>query len=122
MAIFKSYPSIADTSLYFGLLAMYPEIFKYAQYPYFAIVSILYASILGPLFFNIWVHASEVRSTLAAGIPTSSMPSHYYSPSRRFTHLTQVILISDAMYAFVRRDWERNNPGWRAMKIDIVYK
>lgn len=109
IAIFKSYPSIGDSCLYFSLLAMHPEIFKYAQYSYFALTSICYASFLGPLFYNLWVYVGGGNSNF------------FYAITLVYS-LSQVILISDLMFAALRRDWERQNPGWRRMRIDITYK
>jgi phosphatidylinositol glycan class U len=86
-------------------VAMFPEIFKYAKHPYFAISGIVYSTVLGPLFFNLWVHVG------------SGNANFFYGVTLVFA-LSQVILLYDLMHAFTRREWERLNPGWRKMNVE----
>lgn len=108
-AIFKSYPSISDTGFYIPLLCMHQEIFKYAPHSPIAVIAILFASLLGPLFYNLWVYIG------------SGNANFFYAITLVFS-LGQVVLIVDLMYGYCRREWERLNPGWRKYRIDVVYK
>jgi phosphatidylinositol glycan class U len=87
---------------------MHPEIFKYGQYSFFSLIGICYASVLGPLFFDLWVYVGGGNSNF------------FYAITLLFS-LSQVILISDLMFAAIRREWERLNPGWRRARVDVQY-
>ncbi|EGF81123.1 hypothetical protein BATDEDRAFT_16197 [Batrachochytrium dendrobatidis JAM81] len=106
-ALFKSYPSIADSSLFISLSALYPEVFKYARNTFFAVNALLYASVLGPLFFNLWIYSGAGNANF------------FYAITLVFA-LAQVMYLVDFSFAMLRREWEKMNPGWRRMRLEIA--
>ncbi|KAH6601054.1 hypothetical protein BASA50_001882 [Batrachochytrium salamandrivorans] len=105
-ALFKSYPSIADTALFLSLSAIYPEVFKYARNMFFAITALAYATLLGPLFFNLWVYSGAGNANF------------FYAITLVFS-LALVIYLVDLSFAMLRREWERLHPGWRRMRYEV---
>ncbi|RKO89804.1 GPI transamidase subunit PIG-U, partial [Blyttiomyces helicus] len=93
-AIFKSYPSVGDTALYLALLSVHHELFTYMRNTFLVFNALVYASILGPLFFNLWLYAG------------SGNANFFYAITLVFG-LAQIILIVDVIYAMIRREWER---------------
>jgi phosphatidylinositol glycan class U len=109
ISIFKSYPTVADAALVFPLLMMHSEYFKYAPHLYLAVSGILYSIVLGPLQFNSWVYAG------------SGNANFFYAITLLWS-ISQVILMTDVTFGFLKREWERNNPGWRKMRPELIYE
>ncbi|KAI8913517.1 GPI transamidase subunit PIG-U, partial [Gorgonomyces haynaldii] len=107
VSIFKSYPTIADAALYLPILLSHTEIVKYCHYSYFSIVSLMYASILGPMFYNLWVYSG------------SGNANFFYAITLVYS-LAQVIIVVDMMYALVQREWDQKHPGWRRMRVQLI--
>ncbi|KAL2913387.1 hypothetical protein HK105_207132 [Polyrhizophydium stewartii] len=107
IALFKSYPSIADTAVMLTMSTLFPEVFKYAKYTFVALNSLAYASVLGPLFFNLWVYSGAGNANF------------FYAITLVFA-LAQVVYLVDVAFAYLRREWERTHPGWRRMRLEVV--
>ena len=77
-AIFKPYPSISDTSLYLALLPLYRHVLPrksadesewrwirltvavtVTRYTFFTISTLMYATLLGPAFYYLWIYAGS---------------------------------------------------------------
>ncbi|KAJ3283428.1 hypothetical protein HK104_010389 [Borealophlyctis nickersoniae] len=108
-AIFKSYPSVADAPLYMAFLTIHKELYKYMRNLFLACSTLIYASLLGPLFFNLWLYAG------------SGNANFFYAITLVFA-LAQIILVTDAAHAMLRREWERMHPGFRKCRIEVVHK
>ena len=100
---------MADASLYLSILIMHPELIRYASNTYFAVIFIIYAMVLGPLFYNLWVYIG------------SGNANFFYAITLVYS-VGQVILVVDTMFAFAQREWERLNPGWRKMRVETIHK
>ena len=120
-AIFKPYPSISDTSLYFALLPLYRHIFSsklnalvfvctadanylVMRYNFFAVATLLYATLLGPAFYHLWIYAG------------SGNANFFYAITLVWSLGLSVIVV-DSLYAVLRDEWEVERPEMRGQDI-----
>lgn len=108
-SIFKSYPSVADVAIYLPMLALFPEVFRYAKHSFFALNCMIYATVLGPLFYNLWVLAGAGNANF------------FYAITLLFS-LAQIILVVDLLFGMLLREWERTHPGWRLLRVELIQK
>jgi phosphatidylinositol glycan class U len=96
-AIFKPYPSIADTSLFLAMVPMYRHLFPLMRYTFLVASIILYSCFLGPAFYHLWIYAGSGNAnffyaiTLVWGLGLS-------------------LLICDLTFAVLRDEWEVARP------------
>ncbi|XP_044719915.1 GPI transamidase subunit PIG-U domain-containing protein [Hirsutella rhossiliensis] len=96
-AIFKPYPSIADTSLFLAMLPLFWHVFPLMRYTYVASATILYATFLGPAFYHLWIYAG------------SGNANFFYAITLVWS-LGQSLLVSDLAFAVLRDEWEVERP------------
>ncbi|KAI6374798.1 hypothetical protein MCOR25_003062 [Pyricularia grisea] len=96
-AIFKPYPSIADTALFLGLLPLFRHIFPLMRYPFVIAAVIVYAVFLGPAFWHLWIYAG------------SGNANFFYAITLVWS-LVQSLLVSDLTFALLRDEWEVDRP------------
>ncbi|KAJ5201882.1 uncharacterized protein N7498_006545 [Penicillium cinerascens] len=106
-AIFKPYPSISDASLYFAFLPLYRHTFPFMRYTFFAISAILYASLLGPAFYHLWIYAG------------SGNANFFYAITLVWS-LGLSILLADSIFAVLRDEWEQDHPEARGSEVKQV--
>ncbi|RIA78873.1 GPI transamidase subunit PIG-U [Glomus cerebriforme] len=104
MAIFKSYPSIGDASLYLAFFPIYSEIIKYMRYNFLTTNIFCYCSILSPIFYHLWIYAG------------SGNANFFYAITLVYT-IGNIILLVDATYAMFRREFDIWNPDLRNYEI-----
>ncbi|TPX70155.1 hypothetical protein SpCBS45565_g01943 [Spizellomyces sp. 'palustris'] len=109
MAIFKSYPSLGDTALYLTFFSMNRELFKYMRHSFLVFNALFFASVLGPLFYYLWLYAG------------SGNANFFYAITLVFA-LAQVILITDTGFAMARREWDRLNPDLRTKRVELTHR
>jgi len=88
---------------------MHFELFKYAPYLYLAISGLLYSALLGPLFFNAWVYNGGGNANF------------FYAMTLVWS-VSQIMLCMDLVYAHIKREFERLHPGWRRMRVELLYQ
>lgn len=96
-SIFKPYPSIADISLFLGMVPLYRHIFPLMRYSFVATATLMYASVLGPAFYHLWIYAG------------SGNANFFYAITLVWS-LAQSLLISDLTFAVLRDEWEVERP------------
>ncbi|GES62472.1 GPI transamidase component GAB1 [Aspergillus terreus] len=106
-AIFKPYPSISDASLFFALLPLYRHLFPLMRYTFFAVSALLYATLLGPAFYHLWIYAG------------SGNANFFYAITLVWS-LGLTILLADTIFAALRDEWEYDNPEMRGKEIRQV--
>lgn len=107
-AIFKPYPSIADTNLYFCLLCVYPHLFNHVRYLFLVSCAVLYCCIFGPAFYYLWIYAGSGNA-------------NFFYAITLVWNLTQGILLSDLVFACMKEEWENEEPDTRKGKeIDVA--
>ncbi|KAI5815753.1 GPI transamidase subunit PIG-U [Pyronema omphalodes] len=104
MSIFKSYPSIGDTALYLSLLACYRHVFPVMRYTFFATSTLLYATLLGPAFYYLWIYAG------------SGNANFFYAITLVWC-LAVTVIVADALFAVIRDEWETERPDMKGKDI-----
>ncbi|KAF3936542.1 hypothetical protein ABW19_dt0201411 [Dactylella cylindrospora] len=96
-SIFKSYPAIGDTAIYYSLLALYRHTFPLMRYTFFLAAAILYATFLGPAFYYLWVYAG------------SGNANFFYAITLVWS-IVNALTVADALYAVLRDEHETERP------------
>ncbi|PWN52104.1 PIG-U-domain-containing protein [Violaceomyces palustris] len=97
VAVFKSYPTVADHSLFLGLLSLHGDIFQYMRYPLVSSLIYIYCTFLSPTLHHLW---------LSAG---SGNANFYYAITLVWA-LGGGMLVLDAMWSWGRLQWELERP------------
>lgn len=103
-AIFKPYPSISDTSLFLAMLPLYRHVFPLMRYTFLASSTILYATLLGPAFYYLWIYAG------------SGNANFFYAITLVWS-LGLSVLVADVLFAVLRDEWEVERPEMRGKEI-----
>ena len=130
--MFKSYPSIGDTALYLSLLSLYRHIFPrkspprpswqagrqagrqagllltmrhvVMRYTFFATSTLLYATLLGPAFYHLWIYAG------------SGNANFFYAITLVWC-LALTVIVTDALFAVLRDEWETERPEMKGKDV-----
>jgi phosphatidylinositol glycan class U len=103
-AIFKPYPSISDTSLYFGLLPLYRHIFPLMRYTFIEVAILLYGTLLGPAFYWLWIYAG------------SGNANFFYAITLVWS-LGLSVMVADSLFAVLRDEWEVERPEMKGQAV-----
>ncbi|KAI9680396.1 MAG: hypothetical protein M1829_001282 [Trizodia sp. TS-e1964] len=103
-AIFKPYPSISDTSLFLALLPLYRHVFPLMRYTFLATSTMLYATLLGPAFYYLWIYAG------------SGNANFFYAITLVWS-LGLSILVADLLFAVLRDEWEVDRPEMKGKSV-----
>ncbi|KAI1774556.1 PIG-U-domain-containing protein [Hypoxylon cercidicola] len=96
-AIFKPYPSIADTTLFLAMVPLFRHVFPLMRYTFLSASTILYSTFLGPAFYYLWIYAG------------SGNANFFYAITLVWS-LGQSLLVSDLTFAMLRDEWEVERP------------
>jgi phosphatidylinositol glycan class U len=115
-ALLKPYPSISDVSVFFAFLPLYRHVIPrkcipltetplilqanisaVMRYTFFAVAALLYASLLGPIFYHLWIYAG------------SGNANFFYAITLVWS-LGIAIVIADLVFAVLRDEWEAERP------------
>ncbi|QDS68753.1 hypothetical protein FKW77_004825 [Venturia effusa] len=97
IAIFQPYPSIADTSLFLGVVPLYRHLFPLMRYSFLATAVIMYATLLGPAFYHLWIYAG------------SGNANFFYAITLVWS-LGLIVVLGDMIYAVIRDELEAERP------------
>lgn len=103
LAIFKPYPSIADSNLYLILLPLFPLLSEHMRYLFIVSCALLYCCILGPTFYYLWIYAGSGNA-------------NFFYAITLVWNLAQGVLLTDAVFAFLKIEWENEDPENRKGK------
>ncbi|KAH0559675.1 hypothetical protein GP486_003806 [Trichoglossum hirsutum] len=103
-AIFKPYPSISDTSLFLALLPLYRHVFPLMRYTFFTTSVILYATLLGPAFYYLWIYAG------------SGNANFFYAITLVWS-LGLSVVVADLLFAVLRDEWEVERPDMKGKEV-----
>ena len=103
-AIFKPYPSISDTSLFLAMLPLYRHVFPLMRYTFVESSIVLYATLLGPAFYYLWIYAG------------SGNANFFYAITLVWSVGLSVI-VGDILYAVLRDEWEVERPEMKGKEI-----
>ncbi|KAL8732104.1 MAG: hypothetical protein Q9181_004082 [Wetmoreana brouardii] len=102
--IFQPYPSIADASLYFTFLPLYSHVFPLMRYTFFAMATILYATLLGPAFYYLWIYAG------------SGNANFFYAITLVWS-LGLSVVVGECLFAVLRDEWEVERPEMKGKDV-----
>ncbi|KAL2157162.1 hypothetical protein VTH06DRAFT_6383 [Thermothelomyces fergusii] len=97
LSIFKPYPSIGDTALFFALVPLYRHVFPLMRYTFLGASVILYATCLGPAFYHLWIYAGSGNA-------------NFFYAITLVWNLGLSLLVCDLMFAVLRDEWEVERP------------
>lgn len=100
-AIFKPYPSVSDASLFLAMVPLYRHIFPLMRYTFLAAGVLLYATLLGPAFYYLWIYAG------------SGNANFFYAITLVWNLGISLLLVADMIYAALRDEWEIERPEMR---------
>lgn len=106
-AIFKPYASVADTSLFLSLLPLFRHVFPLMRYSFVASATLMYATLLGPAFYHLWIYAG------------SGNANFFYAITLVWS-LGQSLLVSDLTFAVLRDEWEVERPEMVGKEIKQI--
>ena len=123
-AIFQPYPSIADISVYFGLLPLYRHVLPreclylaafsqltwcviVLRYGFIATAALLYAAFLGPAFWHLWIYAG------------SGNANFFYAITLVWS-LGLSIIVADSIYAINRDELEVERPELQGKELTQI--
>lgn len=106
-SIFKPYPSIADTSLFCGMVPLFRHLFPLMRYNFLIGAVMLYSSVLGPTFYHLWIYAG------------SGNANFFYAITLVWS-LGQSLLVSDLTFAALRDEWETERPEMVGKEIKQI--
>lgn len=104
IALFKPYPTISDTALYFSLLPLYRHIFPLLRMPFIASAILLHATFLGPAFHHIWIYAGSGNA-------------NFFYAITLVWGLGLTLVIADTIYAVLRDEFEVERPEVRGRDV-----
>ena len=104
LAVFKPYPSVADTSLFLGLLPLFRHVSPLMRYSFVVGATVAYAVFLGPAFYYLWIYAG------------SGNANFFYAITLVWA-LVQSLLVSDLTFAVLRDEWELDRPEMAGKEI-----
>jgi phosphatidylinositol glycan class U len=107
LAIFKPYPSIADASLFLGMLPLYRHVVPLMRYTFMAASAISYATVLGPAFYYLWIYAG------------SGNANFFYAITLVWS-LGLSVLVADLLFAVLRDEWEVERPEMRGREVKQI--
>ena len=74
------------------------------RYTFFAVSALLYATLLGPAFYHLWINAG------------SGNANFFYAITLVWS-LGLSILLADTVFAALREEWEQDNPQFRGKPV-----
>ncbi|KAH7406169.1 GPI transamidase subunit PIG-U [Phaeosphaeria sp. MPI-PUGE-AT-0046c] len=106
-AIFTPYPSIADAALYLSLVPLFRHLFPLMRYTFMASAAILYASVLGPTFYHLWIYAG------------SGNANFFYAITLVWS-LGLSIILGDSMFAALRDELDVERPELQGKEVKRI--
>ncbi|KAK0543688.1 hypothetical protein OC845_005998 [Tilletia horrida] len=98
LAIFQSYPTVGDSGLFWGLAALFPELFSYMRYPLVTSLIHIYCAFLLPTFNTLW---------LGPGSRSGSGNANFFYAITLVYSLGGGLGLLDLCYAWGKEKWER---------------
>ncbi|CAH1778134.1 unnamed protein product [Owenia fusiformis] len=93
IAVFKSYPSYADTIIYIALLPVWAHTYKYMRNTFVVTVMYIVCSVVAPILWHLWIYAGSANA-------------NFYFAITLVYSTAQIFLMTDLLFAFLRRDYD----------------
>jgi GPI-anchor transamidase subunit U len=92
-ALFKSYPECGDIGYYLSVLFLYRPPLKLLKYGLVAGLAVLYATVLAPTFYHLWIYLGSGNSNF------------FYAITLVYA-LSMILIISDSTWAAIRIEYD----------------
>jgi phosphatidylinositol glycan class U len=106
-AMLKSYPTLGDTALFFGMLSLHREVLPYLRYPFVTALLYVLATLLMPALHHLWLTAGSGNA-------------NFFYASTLIWALASGAAVLDLMWAWGRWRWESDRPKTGAVAQDVV--
>lgn len=106
-SVFIPYPSIGDVALFLGLLPLYRHVFPLMTYGFLTTAVVLYASLLGPAFYHLWIYAG------------SGNANFFYAITLVWS-LGLTVLLADTLTAVLKDELECERPEMKGKEIKAI--
>lgn len=103
ITIFKSYPSIGDVGFSLSLLPCFIHLYSYTQQSFLVGVILLISSSLAPVLWHLWIYCNSANANF------------YFGVTLAFA-IGQIFLLTDLLFAQVKRDFILKNGNERKIK------
>jgi phosphatidylinositol glycan class U len=77
------------------------------RYKFFAVSTLLYATLLGPAFYHLWIYAG------------SGNANFFYAITLVWS-LALSIIVGDSLFAVLRDEWEVERPEMRGKEVKRI--
>ena len=77
------------------------------RYTFFAVSTLLYATLLGPAFYHLWIYAG------------SGNANFFYAITLVWS-LALSIIVGDSLFAVLRDEWEVERPEMRGKEVKRI--
>lgn len=103
LAVFKPYPEASDLGLFLTLLVLNKQVFDLMDYRFFEVLGLVYAAVLGPVFYYLWIFVGSGNSNF------------YYAITLVYA-ISMILVLSDSMWSAVRIDYD----GGKSQKLTQI--
>jgi len=103
-SIFIPYPSVGDVALFLGLLPLYRHIFPQMLYGFFTTAVMLYATLLGPVFYHLWIYAGSGNA-------------NFFFAITLVWSLGLTVLVADTLTAGLKDELEYERPELKGKEL-----
>jgi phosphatidylinositol glycan class U len=92
-AIFRSYPSLADTAFYMSLLPLWRHLLVYMRNTFISVIMFCVGVVLAPVLWYLWISAGSANA-------------NFYFAITLVISTAQVLLVTDLLFAYLRREFD----------------
>ncbi|KAK4981463.1 hypothetical protein LTR66_009969 [Elasticomyces elasticus] len=104
ISIFGPYTSIGDVGLFLSMLPLYAHVFPLMRYTFPALSTLLYAALLGPAFYHLWIYAGSGNA-------------NFFYAITLVWNLGLILVLADTLYAILRDEWEIERPEMKGKEV-----
>ncbi|XP_050521926.1 phosphatidylinositol glycan anchor biosynthesis class U protein [Daktulosphaira vitifoliae] len=91
-AVFKSYPSIGDVGFYLSLLPIHRHLFYFMQQAFIVSCFFVGCTVFAPTVWHLWIYSRSANANFYFGVTLAFAT-------------TQIFLITDLLFAYIKRDF-----------------
>ena len=96
LSLLKPYPSVSDLTLYLSIIPTYQAVMRFTNYGLVISCTIVSCSVLAPLVWHLWIMTGAANSNFYFGVTLAY-------------NTAQILLATDVLLAFNRRDFYLDN-------------
>lgn len=102
-AVFKSYPCVGDVALYLALMPLCKYLFPFMQQGFIVACFFIGCSMFAPTVWHLWIYTRSANANFYFGVTLAFATS-------------QIFLLTDLLFAYLKRDYTLENGIQKAVK------